>query len=62
MTDKTIDNPICPVCNLNAKETCDPYTQSRICAGYNSGQQTPCGKTIIQWIHFGCAQQGYLRD
>ena len=59
MTDEVIDIVECPVCKQNAKTTRDPYTQSILSAGFNKGE-TPCGKRVMQWIHFGCAQM--VRD
>lgn len=57
MSRDMIDITECPICKQNAKETRDPYTQSMLSAGYDTGESTPCGKGIRQWIHFGCAQQ-----
>jgi hypothetical protein len=61
MTDESILEIFdCSICEQDIRNHVDPYTQSFISAGVDSGE-TPCGKRVIHWRHFGCMQQLYLK-
>ena len=62
MTDESIlEIHDCAICNRDVREHVDPYTQSYIAAGVDAGE-TPCGKRVVRWRHFGCMQQLQVRE